>query len=106
VKIVLDECLDVRIRFQFPEHECVTAQYIKAKGLKDDQLLELIDNNFDVLITVDRSMRFQQNLKKYPRLSTITISGCDGSLAHTLPFLSAIKGALKKMKPGQNIHIP
>ena len=46
----------------------MTVQYLQAKGTKDGLLLEWLVGAFDVLITRDSSLRFQQNPKKYPTL--------------------------------------
>ena len=48
-RIVLDECIPVRFRFQFSEYECVTVEYLQAKGLKDGPLLDKIAPGTDVL---------------------------------------------------------
>jgi hypothetical protein len=55
-------------------------QYLGAKDVKDRNLLEYIANDFDVLITIDGTMQFQQNLKTYPRLAIILITTGDGSI--------------------------
>jgi hypothetical protein len=52
VKIVLDECLPIRLPLEFPEHECVTVQDLQAKGTLDGPLLQRIASVFDVLITI------------------------------------------------------
>jgi predicted nuclease of predicted toxin-antitoxin system len=106
VKIVLDECLDLRLRHQFPEHECVTVQYLKARGAPDGPLLALVANTYDVLITRDSKMRYQQNSKLYPRLAVLYLTSGDGSIEETLPFVSLIRDALRKIKPGQHMQVP
>ena len=96
----------MRLRLQFPEHECVTVQYLRAKGTQDGLLLDLITNSFDVLLTRDSNMRYQQNFKGHPRLARIFITSGDGSIDDTLPLVPVIRSALRKIKPGQAICIP
>ncbi len=105
-RVVFDECLDVKARHQFPEYDCVTVEYLQAKGLRNGLLLERIGNDFDVLITIDRTMQFQQNFNKHPRLAFIFITEGDGSVKELLPFVPAIREALTKIEPGQRISIP
>ena len=100
-RVVIDECLDLRLRHHLPEHECVTVQYLQAKGIKDGPLLERIANEFDVLITRDSNLRFQQNPKKYPTLSVISLNVSDGRLKWLLPLVPIIQTALRIVKPGQ-----
>ncbi len=106
MRIVIDECLHVRLRHQFLEHECVTVQHLKAKGVQDLKLLECTTSTFDVLMTVDVNMEYQQNLKRHPGLAIILPSKIDGSMRSLLPLLASIHTALQEIKPGQWIHIP
>lgn len=106
MKIVLDECLDLRLRHQFPDHECVTVQYLKAKGVPDGQLLALVASAYNVLITRNSNIRHQQNLKLYPHLAVLYLTSGDGSLEETLPFLPLMQDALRKIKPGQQMQVP
>ena len=106
MRILLDECLDLRLRHEFPGHECVTVQYLEAKGLKDGKLLDLVGDQFDVLITTDGTMPFQQNLSKYKRISAILITEGDGSIVTIMPLLPLIRAALETIKPGEWVRIP
>jgi predicted nuclease of predicted toxin-antitoxin system len=65
VRILLDECLDQRFRQELPGHEVVTVQDAGWAGTKNGELLALASSNFDVFITVDRNLSFQQNLSKF-----------------------------------------
>ncbi len=106
MKVVIDECLPIRLRLQFPEHECVTVQYLQSKGTKDNLLLEHIIGSYDVLLTIDGNMRYQQNFTKYPRFSSIALSAENNSMTKLLPLVPMIRSALQKIKPGQHIRIP
>jgi len=106
VKIVLDECLPIRLRLEFPEHECVTVQYLQAKGTFDGPLLQKIASAFDVLITIDGNMQYQQNFRKYPQFSVISLSAENNSMKRLLPLVPAIRTALRTIQPGQHIRIP
>jgi hypothetical protein len=105
-RVVIDECLDLRLRHHLPGHECVTVQYLQVKGIKDGPLLETIAGVFDVLITRDSNLRFQQNPKKYPTLSVISLDVNDGRLKWLLPLVPMIQTALQGIKPGQWLRIP
>ena len=63
MKLLVDECVDERLRFLFPGHECRTAHFANMAGLKNGRLLEAAEEaGFDVLITADRNIPDQQNL--------------------------------------------
>lgn len=106
MRILLDECLDLRLRHEFPDHECITVQYLGIKGIGDGPLLDLIGDQFDVLITTDANMPFQQNLKRYKGLSAVLITEGDGSIVTVMPLLDLIRAALETIKPGEWMRIP
>jgi len=53
VRILLDECLDVKLRLIVAEygHDVQTVSFAGYKGLKNDKLLDAADGNFDVLLS-------------------------------------------------------
>jgi predicted nuclease of predicted toxin-antitoxin system len=63
MRLLIDECIDERLRLLFPGYDCQTARYAKLAGLKNGHLLEAAEAaGFDVLITVDQHIPDQQNL--------------------------------------------
>ena len=66
MKLLLDENLPKRLKEHFISHEVYTVRDMSWNGVKNGALLKLmIDNNFDVLITFDKNLQFQQNFAKY-----------------------------------------
>lgn len=68
MKILLDESLPRKLRNDFgPEHEVWTVRDKKWLGKKNGELLRLvIGDGFDVFVTVDRNLPYQQNLELLP----------------------------------------
>ena len=63
MRLLIDECIDERLRNLFPGHDCQTARYAKLAGLKNEELLSAAEApGFEVLVTVDQSIPNQQNL--------------------------------------------
>lgn len=60
-KIILDENLAGRFRTHLSEFDVVTVRYQGWCGIKNGDLIRLIDGNFDILITGDKNLRYQQN---------------------------------------------
>jgi hypothetical protein len=57
MRLLLDECVDERLRFLFPGHDCQTARFANLAGLKNGHLLEAAEAaGFDILITVDQNI--------------------------------------------------
>jgi len=65
MKILLDESIPQKLRNDFgEEHEVWTVRDKGWLGKKNGELLKLVsDDSFDLFITVDRNLRFQQNLQ-------------------------------------------
>lgn len=66
MKLLLDECTPKRLRVDFPGHEVLTVEQAGLKGLKNGTLIRHASSQFDVLITVDQNLPFQQNLSAFP----------------------------------------
>ena len=93
------------LRKLMPGHECVTVQPIRAKGTQDGLLLKSIYGLFEVFITIDGNMQFQQNFQKFPDLAVIFLSAPSNTMEDLVPLLPAVQNALAKITPGQHIHI-
>lgn len=67
MKLLLDENLTKNLKHDFPEHEILTVREKGWNSKKNGELLELmIADNFDVLLTFDKNLEYQQNFEKYP----------------------------------------
>src|SRR2546423_9267243 len=62
VKILLDECVPLPLRKILESHDCRTAQQMGWKNVENGALLDLAEGEFDVFITADQGVRYQQNL--------------------------------------------
>ena len=62
MRILIDECIDERFRSSLPGHDCQTARYAGLAGLKNSELTVAVAKGFDVFLTVDQGIEYQQNL--------------------------------------------
>jgi Domain of unknown function (DUF5615) len=98
LKVLLDECVDSR----FAEHiRTVEVHTVIGKGwagITNGKLLALAQAEFDVFVTVDRNLSFQQHLPKFD-IAVILLkakSNRVSDLVALLPeLLQAIPSALK-----------
>lgn len=66
MRLLLDENLPKRLKTDFLEHEIFTVRDKEWNGVKNGELLKLlIKNDFNVLITFDKNLQYQQNFLKY-----------------------------------------
>lgn len=62
MRLLLDECLPKQLKREFAGYVVVTVPEAGLAGLKNGALLARASGTFDVFITVDSNLRFQQNL--------------------------------------------
>ena len=67
---------------------------------KNGRLLRLAEKNFDVFVTVDRNLSFQQNLPKFD-LAVAVLRASSNRLEDLMPLAEPLLAALPKMKKGQ-----
>jgi hypothetical protein len=73
-------------------------------ALEDGPLLRAAQKNFDVLVTIDGSLEFQQNLAKL-KVAVIVVHVLKNQLVHYEQLKDALLGALETAKPGQVTHV-
>jgi len=103
--ILIDECIDERFRSSLPGHDCQTARYAGLAGLSNGELLQAAETaNFDVLLTVDRGLEFQQNLKAR-KIAIIILCPKSNRLKDLLPLAPACLVRVASIQPGQVARI-
>ncbi len=65
MKLLLDECIDRRLVREFSDFLVKTVPQMGWATIKNGELLALAEKEFDVFITADRNLSFQQNLPKF-----------------------------------------
>ena len=79
MKLLLDENLPKRLKFDYASHEVYTVSDMGWTGTKNGALLDLmIRHNFHCLITFDKNLQHQQNFKKYT-ISIIVLSAANNT---------------------------
>ena len=104
MKILIDECVDERLRLLFRGHDCQTARFAGLAGLKNGRLLEAAEAaGFDVLITVDQNIPDQQNLSG--KVSILILCGPTNRLLDLKPLVPAAISALASIGRGGVVRI-
>lgn len=100
MKILLDECIDRRLAREFVDYDVKTVPQMGWAGIKDGQLLALAESEFDVFITVDRNLSFQQNLPQFD-IAVIVLQASSNRLAELKPLAPKILAILSEAAKGQ-----
>ena len=105
MRILIDECIDERLRNSFLGHDCQTARYAGLAGLKNGDLLDAAEKaKFDVFLTVDQGFEYQQNLTNR-RLAIIIFHAKSNRLKDLLPLVPACLAHAESIQPGQIVAI-
>lgn len=104
MKLLLDECIDRRFSRDLADHEVKTVPQMGWSGIKNGELLILAENEFDVFITVDRNLSFQQNLPKF-NIAVLVLHASSNRLADLKPLAPKILSILPTLSKGEAKHI-
>ncbi|WP_421871491.1 DUF5615 family PIN-like protein [Marinoscillum sp.] len=101
MKLLIDENLPKRIKLDFPEHEIFTVHDMGWNSKKNGELLKLmLEQDFEVLLTFDRNLQYQQNFTKYP-IAVFVLNADDNAYLTLEPLIPIINQHLNiDLKPG------
>ena len=104
MKILLDECIDRKLAREFPKHDVKTVPQMGWAGVKNGQLLALAEQEFDVFITVDSNLSFQQNLSQLD-IAIVVLQASSNRLADLKPLAPKVLDVLDAVVKGQAIVV-
>ncbi len=103
MRVLLDENLPRRLKNSI-NAEAKTVPECSWSGVKNGELLRLAASEFDVLLTMDRGMQFQQNLAGVD-LCIIVLSAPSNDIDDLLPLAPKINVAVGKAIPGHIVRL-
>lgn len=94
MKVLLDECIDWRLSRDIVGHEVKTARQMGWATIKNGELLALASEHFDVFVTVDKNLSFQQNITALS-IAVIFLQTRTNRLAELKPLVPNLLAAIK-----------
>jgi hypothetical protein len=73
-------------------------------GVKNGRLLALAQVDFQVFITGDRNLAFQQNLPSFS-IAVVVLKAESIRLVHTQPLMAKVLSILPSLNPGQLVTV-
>jgi hypothetical protein len=105
MRILLDECVPRRLRSHLVGHEVRTVAEMAWRGKRNGDLLRaMVGQGFDVLLTVDRNLPYQQNLRA-GGIALVVLASGGITLADLIPLMRSTLAALVTVKPGEMVEI-
>lgn len=97
-RVLLDENLPQKLRLLLPGHAVATTAYQGWAGVSNGELLAAAENaGFDVLITADQGLNYQQNLKGLKLAVVVLSTNKNSQLIQGTPLIAA---AIDSAQPG------
>ncbi len=100
MKILLDECVDQRLAEDFTGHQVLTVAQMGWRSKQNGELLSLAANHFEVFVTTDRNLSFQQNIERF-NIAVIVLTAPTNRLNDLRPIVPAVLKVLPFMKKGK-----
>lgn len=104
MKVILDECLPKRLGNYITGHDVITVPGAGLAGLSNGKLLTAVSKRFDVFITIDGNMEYQQTLVNFNVLIVVLRAGSN-RLDDLLPLAPKIIAALCEAPETGILHI-
>lgn len=102
--ILLDESLPRRLSRALAEHTVTTVVEAGWSGVKNGKLLALAAGQYDVFVTADRNLQYQQNLSSLP-LAVVVLVAYDNRLPTLLQLVPELLVCLAKLAPNSLVRV-
>ncbi len=94
MRILLDECLTKKVKRYLAEFEVSTVPEAELSGLKNGKLLEAaVEKNFDILLTIDKNIDYQQNIGKFA-IAIVILDVSRSHIRYIEPLIPEFKNTL------------
>src|SRR4051812_42808339 len=100
MRVLLDECVPRTLRERLPGHDVKTVTENGWAGVKNGELLRLAAGRFDVLVTVDRNLEYQQNFRA-AAVAVIVMRARSNDVAALQPLMGRVLAAISTAPPGR-----
>ena len=104
MRILIDECLPKKLKAEFTSHTTFTVQEKGWAGMKNGELLGRAEKEFDVWVTADQNIEFQQDLRHFD-IAIIVLVARRNQLERLLPLMPQLHKVLQTIQSRQIVYI-
>ena len=104
MKVLLDEWVPRKLGRELADHEVLTVTQHGWSGIENGELLALAQDEFDVFVTVDQNLTYQQNLKAF-NIAVILLVARNNRLRTLLPLMPDVRRALDRIQAGDFVRL-
>ncbi len=99
MRILLDECVDWRLLRDLSQHDVQSARQAGLSSTDDGSVLRHAQVEFDVLITTDKNLAFQQNVGQF-KIAVVVLQGRSSRLRDLRELLPQLLTDLPQLARG------
>ncbi len=99
MRVFVDECIDWRLARDIVGHDVKTARQMGWMTIQNGALLTLASQHFDVFVTLDRNLSFQQNLDSFS-IAVVVLRPKTSRLTDLKPLIPNLLVAIESAQPG------
>jgi len=101
MKILLDECVTKHLKSYLTEYHVFTVREMQWGGIKNGRLLALCaEHRFDILLTIDKNLQYQQKVEKY-ELTILILDSLSSKVEELVLFLPALHYLIGTFEKGR-----
>jgi predicted nuclease of predicted toxin-antitoxin system len=105
MKLLLDENLPHQLRHELTGHDCFTVAFMGWAGIENGELLaRAATAGFDVLLTKDAKLQYEQNLVNLP-VAVLVMHAPSNDIDDLRPLVPALLRALTAVQPRAITHV-
>lgn len=104
MRVLLDESVPRKLALELTGHVTQTVQKRGWAGLKNGQLLRAASGEFDIFLTGDRNLEYQQNTAALP-IAIIVLVALNNRIETLRPFVPELLKVIESISPGQLIRV-
>lgn len=102
--MLLDESVPRKLALELTGHVTQTVQKRGWSGLKNGELLRTASAEFEVLLTGDQNLEFQQNTASLP-IAVVVLVAVNNRIETLRPLVPELLKAIEGIRPGQLIRV-
>ncbi len=99
-RVLLDENLPRLLKRELPSFQVRTVAELGWAGIKNGNLLRLAEAAFDIFVTADQNLSYQQPVTTFD-LGIVVLKARTTKLEDLLPLVTDLRGALDRITAGQ-----
>ena len=104
MQVLIDESLPRDLKRHLPEHQVTTVPERGWASKSNGELLRLASSEFDVFLTADQNLEFQQNMSDYD-IAIVVLVAPSNRLSDLVPLAPRILEVLQSVEPGSLVRV-